>query len=167
MLNLESEADVKMLVKEIVMRAAFQILSIPYRIINGTPRYCVFHRSDHDQWQFIAGGGEDNETSLESVKRETYEEAGVQSKNWIELKSLSYLPITVISEKCRQHWNKEIYVIPEYTFGFECQEEIRLSHEHTEYVWLTYEEAIEKLKWDSNRTALFELNCILLEQKNI
>ena len=69
MLNLESEDDVKMLVKEIVMRAAFQILSIPYRIINGTPRYCVFHRSDHDQWQFIAGGGEDNETSLESAKR--------------------------------------------------------------------------------------------------
>ena len=26
-----------------------------------------------------------------------------------------------------------------------------------------YEEAIEKLKWDSNRTALFELNCILKE----
>ena len=21
--------------------------------------YCVFHRADHDQWQFIAGGGED------------------------------------------------------------------------------------------------------------
>ena len=110
------------------MRAAFQILSIPYRIINGTPRYCVFHRSDHDQWQFIAGGGEDNETSLESAKRETYEEAGVQSQKWIELQSLSYLPVTVILEKCRQHWNKEIYVIPEYTFGFECQEEIRLSH---------------------------------------
>ena len=26
--------------------------------------YCVFHRADHDQWQFIAGGGEDNETPL-------------------------------------------------------------------------------------------------------
>ena len=56
------------------MRAAFQILAIPYRIIDGSPFYCVFHRADFDQWQFIAGGGEDNETPLESAKRETFEQ---------------------------------------------------------------------------------------------
>ena len=41
------------------MRAPFQILAIPYRIIDGSLRYCVFHRADHDQWQFIAGGDGD------------------------------------------------------------------------------------------------------------
>ena len=54
------------------MRAPFQILAIPYRIVDGTPMYCVFHRADHDQWQFIAGGGEDNETPLAAAKRETF-----------------------------------------------------------------------------------------------
>jgi len=143
------------------MRAPFQILAIPYLIVNGFPKYCVFHRADHDQWQFIAGGGEDNETPLEAARRETFEEGGVQSDKWVELKSLSYLPVTIISEKRRQHWTKDTYVIPEYTFGFECQRDIQLSHEHTEFVWLTYEEANQKLKWDSNRTALYELNCRL------
>ena len=38
------------------MRAPFQILAIPYQIVDGSPKYCVFHRADHDQWQFIAGG---------------------------------------------------------------------------------------------------------------
>ena len=38
---------------------------------------------------------------------------------------------------------------------------IKLSHEHTECVWLTYDEATKKLKWDSNRTALYELHCRL------
>ena len=61
------------------MRAPFQILAIPYRIVDGTPMYCVFHRADHDQWQFIAGGGEDNETPLAAAKRETFEEGGVKS----------------------------------------------------------------------------------------
>ncbi len=61
------------------MRAAFQILAIPYRIIGGAPFYCVFHRADFDQWQFIAGGGEDDETPLEAAKREALEEGGVQS----------------------------------------------------------------------------------------
>ena len=31
----------------------------------------------------------------------------------------------------------------------------------TDCVWLTYDEANQKLKWDSNRTALYELNCRL------
>ena len=143
------------------MRASFRILAIPYQIVNGSPRYCVFHRADHDQWQFIAGGGEDNETPLEAARRETFEEGGIQSDKWVELKSLDYIPVAIISEKRRQHWDKDTYVIPEYTFGFECQEDIQLSHEHTECVWLTYEEANQKLIWDSNRTALYELNCRL------
>lgn len=143
------------------MRAAFQILAIPYRIIDGSPFYCVFHRADLDQWQFIAGGGEDNETPLGAARREAFEEGGVQSDRWVELRSLSYIPATVISERHRLHWDKDTYVIPEYTFGFECNEDITLSHEHTECVWLSYNEATNKLKWDSNRTALYELNCRL------
>ena len=86
------------------------------------------------------------------------------SDKWVELKSLAYIPATVISEKHRRHWGKDIYVIPEYTFGFECRKDIELSYEHTECVWLTYEETTNKLKWDSNRTALFELNCRLMEE---
>ena len=143
------------------MRAPFQILALPYRFADGVPRYCVFHRADHDQWQFIAGGGEDDESPLESAKRETFEEGGVRSNNWVTLKSLAYIPVTIISASRRQHWDKETYVIPEYAFGFECVGEMRLSGEHTECVWLTYEEALKKLRWDSNRTALFELNCRL------
>jgi dATP pyrophosphohydrolase len=42
------------------MRAPFQILALPYKIVDGAPHYCVFHRADHDQWQFVAGGGEDD-----------------------------------------------------------------------------------------------------------
>ena len=143
------------------MRAPFQILAIPYRIVDGTPMYCVFHRADHDQWQFIAGGGEDNETPLAAAKRETFEEGGVHSTQWLGLKSLSYIPVAIISEMRRKHWDSSTYVIPEYTFGFECQDDVRLSPEHTDCVWLTYDEANQKLKWDSNRTALYELNCRL------
>lgn len=145
------------------MRAPFQILSIPYRIMDDCLYYCVFHRADCDTWQFIAGGGEGHETPMQAAKREAFEEGGVQSDKWLELKSLSYIPVTTISEKHRQHWSKDTYVIPEYTFGFECREDIKLSHEHTNCVWLTYDEASQKLEWDSNRAALYELNCRLKE----
>lgn len=145
------------------MRAPFQILAIPYKIMDGSPLFCVFHRADMNEWQFIAGGGEDNETPLEAAKRETAEESGLKSQKWIELKSLAYIPAVVIHQKHRRNWEKGTYVIPEYTFGFECSEDVKLSQEHTECAWLAYEEAIKRLKWDSNRTALYELNCRLRE----
>ena len=83
----------------------------------------------------------------------------MRSEVWVTLKSLAYIPVTIISKNRRQHWAKDTYVIPEYAFGFECNGDICLSSEHTECAWLTYDEALEKLKWDSNRTALFVLNC--------
>ncbi len=143
------------------MRAPFQILAIPYRRQGGEVQYCVFHRSDFDQWQFIAGGGEDDETPEEAAKREIFEESGLIADPILRLRSVCSIPTNIFSEKHLRNWPPDTYVIPEYSFGFECRDGITLSREHLECVWLSYEEARKKLKWDSNRTALYELNCRL------
>ena len=144
------------------MRAPFQILAIPYRFFDKIPLYCVLHRADFDQWQFIVGGGEDNETPTEAARREIFEESGVRCRNIIKLKSMCYIPTYIFPKKHLYSWPSDTYVIPEYAFGFECNEDIRLSYEHIECMWLTHEEVYSKLKWDSNRTALYELNCRLV-----
>lgn len=142
------------------MRAPFQILAIPYKKEKEL-LYCVLHRSDIDQWQFVAGGGEDTETPKEAAVREIYEEIGIDNASVIELISRAYVPANVIKECHREKWPKDTYVLPEHHFAFECNGDIQLSWEHTEYVWLSYEEAIKRLTWDSNKTALYELNCRL------
>lgn len=147
------------------MRAPFQILAIPYKMMNGVPFYCVFHRADLGQWQFIAGGGEDDETALQAAKREIYEESGMKADHMIELKSMCYIPTDHFPQKHLYHWAADTYVVPEYSFGFPCQDNIKLSREHTEHIWLPYEEARLKLQWDSNRTALYELHCRLKNGK--
>ncbi len=141
------------------MRAPFQILAIPYRTIDGTLMFCVMHRSDADWWQFIAGGGEDSETPIEAAKREIFEEAGVAVKNILQLTFMAYVPTDCFAEHHRKNWPADTYIIPEYCFAFECDNNIALSHEHTECAWFTYDEACKTLKWDSNRTALYELKC--------
>ena len=78
------------------MRAPFQILAIPYKIIDGLPLYCVFHRADFDQWQFIAGGGEDDEMPLQAAIREIYEEACINADNILELKAMCYIHMNFI-----------------------------------------------------------------------
>lgn len=142
------------------MREPYQILSIPYKIIDGEILFCIFKRANGNYWQFIAGGGETGETPLEAAQRETTEEIGVKPDNMQQLISIAYVPAEVIAESLRQHWDKNTVVIPEYSFAFECDSEPTLSHEHTEYKWLTYDEARKLLKWDSNKVAMYEIKCI-------
>ena len=35
---------------------------------------------------------------------------------------------------------------------------LELSQEHTEYEWVDYKTALKRLRYDSNKTALWELN---------
>lgn len=144
------------------MRAPFQILAIPYKINDGIPLFCVLHRSDIDQWQFIAGGGEDSETPNEAAKREIFEESGIHADKIIQLTSTCYIPTSIFPQHHLKNWPSDTYVVPEYSFAFDCNSDIMLSHEHKECCWLEYEEAFKQLKWDSNRTALYELKCRLV-----
>lgn len=143
------------------MRAPFQVLAIPFRK-DGSFQYAVMHRSDCDQWQFVAGGGEDDETPLEAVEREICEESGIKPCKIVELTSMSFVPANVIAQCHRQYWSSDTYVIPEYHFAFESISELILSNEHTTFEWLDYDDAMTRLTWDSNKTALYELNCRLL-----
>ena len=45
------------------------------------------------------------------------------------------------------------------SFGIEVKgEEVYLSGEHSECAWLDYEAAQNRVQWDSNKTALWELH---------
>lgn len=143
------------------MRAPYQIISIPYRIKNNIIEFCVMHRSDSSMWQFISGGGEDSETPLDTAKRETFEEYGINPINIFKLTSMAYIPIDAVLKNRRTHWDKDIYVIPEYTFAFECENDPKLSNEHDKFVWVPYNEARNILKWDSNKVAMYEIKCLL------
>ncbi|WP_130807189.1 NUDIX hydrolase [Senegalia massiliensis] len=140
------------------MRAPYQILVFPYHINDKHIEYAIFHRSDADWWQAVAGGGEYGETLIESAKREAWEEAGV-SKNslYIKLDTVNSVPAEEFKDYI--YWDENIYVVPEHCYGVEIiDKKLKLSHEHIEYKWMSYNDAISCLKWDGNKVALWELN---------
>jgi dATP pyrophosphohydrolase len=140
-------------------RAAFQILVIPFHHNkNGEIEFAVLKRSDEHYWQFVAGGGENNESPIDTAKRETFEEIKIPaSSKLIKLDSKINIPVVFITGEFT--FGKDVYVIPEYAFGIECENfDLNLSEEHIEYKWLNYNEAMEILKYDSNKNALWELN---------
>lgn len=122
----------------------------------------LFKRADQNVWQWIAGGGEDDEEPEQAARREALEEAGI-SKDACLIRLDSIASIPAIHFAGSHLWGDDIYVIPEYSFGIEVQtKEVCLSGEHRACEWLDYETARSRLEWDSNRTALWELNSRLL-----
>ena len=106
----------------------------------------------------IAGGGEDDEKPEQTTRREAREEAKFpEDARLIRLDSMASIPATCFAD--HHLWGTDVYVIAEYSFGVEVKdEEVYLSGEHSEYVWLDYETARNRLEWDSNKTALWELH---------
>lgn len=136
------------------MRAPFQVLVFPYQMLGNEPRFLIGCRSDDGVWQAVSGGGEGNESKLQAAKRELLEETGLVGNNWQKLDSICSLPKVLY--KGHQNWNNHQFVIPEYCFSVQVSSEPRLSNEHTELRWFSYEEASQLLKYDSNRNALWE-----------
>ena len=139
-------------------RTPFQILVIPYRRAGGVHHFALFRRADEDYWQGIAGGGENEETPFEAAVRETIEETGIlSSPTLLPLDTVSSVPATCFKDS--HLWGETTYVIPQYAYGAGLgQGEVRLSSEHSEFGWFRFEEAISRLKYDADRTALWELN---------
>ncbi len=145
-------------------RAPFQVLVLPYRKTAEALEFAVFRRSDYSCWQGIAGGGEDDEIPLEAAKREAFEEAGISGVcHFMLLQATCTIPVTFFQDGGT--WNKSLYVVPEHSFGADCTgQTLVLSDEHVAMEWLSYVEAYARLTYDSNRTALWELNLRLLER---
>ncbi len=140
------------------MRAKYQVLVLPYKIAREI-LYCIFKRNDMDCWQLIAGGGEiEDDTVLTSAKREAFEEAGILSKEkYTELETKC--SISTEHFGARTQWGVECLVIPEYSFAVEIvNDDIRISQEHTAFEWVDYSTAMYRLKYDSNKVALWELD---------
>lgn len=141
------------------MRAPYQVLIFLYTFSEKNEiKYCILKRKDLKVWQGIAGGGEDKELPLQTAKRETFEEAGIEisEDSFIKLNSIANISVEAIGGPI---WGKDILEVPEYAFGLEVKsQEIKINNEHTEYKWLSYSQALSKLEWESNKNALLELN---------
>jgi dATP pyrophosphohydrolase len=146
------------------LRAQFQVLVIPFRSTALGLEYAVLKRSDSDYWQFVAGGGEEGESPMQAAERETAEEIGIAG-DLRSLDSQSSVPKDCFA--AADSWGKDVYVIPEHCFAVPViDEDIRLSSEHTECQWVSYEQACSLLKWSSNRIALWELNQRLMKERS-
>ena len=95
-------------------------------------RYLLLRRSSHDtkdanRWDLPGGGIDTYEQPVKAGVREAFEEAGV--KIWID----KILAVWATTHKGQ--WSIEIVALGRHLGG-----EVKLSHEHSAYKWVTWKE---------------------------
>jgi len=103
-------------------------------------------------WQGVAGKIEEDESAPEAAKRELLEETGlVPNRMFIA---------DHVSRFYEVHGDR-INLVP--VFGIEVDSEvIKLSDEHSEYKWVTLEEALEHLVWKGQKEGINVVNDMVL-----
>jgi dATP pyrophosphohydrolase len=128
--------------------------------VTAGPEYAVFRRSDDANWQPVSGGVEDSEDLTTAARRETAEETGLSGTSRVyKLDMVSGVEKTCFA--AGEHWSDRLYIVPKHYFAVDVSEEtaaVRLSHEHHEFRWLAYEQAYAALRYDDDKTALWELD---------
>lgn len=141
----------------IMARQPFNVHVIPYRESDLGWEFVVMKRADSEVWQGVSGGGEEGEQPEDTALRELREECGVtEVLKLVRLDSVAAIPVIHYQV---EHWPEDLYVIPQYAFGAKVEsDKIQLSHEHLQFEWLPYEEAVKRLTWHNNRSELWELH---------
>lgn len=121
-----------------------QINCIVFKPEGDSYKFLVLRRAEGGGgfWQSVTGGVKEGENEISALKRELKEETGISEyRKIINLKySFSfYLPhLGELTENV-------------YAVEVDPHTEIVLSAEHTEYRWVTFEEALDLIKYETNK----------------
>ena len=107
-------------------------------------------------WDFIKGKMEKNETPRETALRETKEETGISDIEFIDgfEESVEY-DFRFNDENIHK---KVIFFLAKT----ETLQTVSLSHEHNDYLWLGYNDALKKTTYGNAKNVLSKANELLL-----
>ncbi len=113
--------------------------------------YLLLYRKAHlyykESWDFPRGLVEKGELPRDVAKREIKEETGITALSFIEGFEEE---VNWIYRKGKQIVNKKAtYFLAETKI-----KEIKISSEHDEFTWCTYEEAVKLMKFENTKTVL-------------
>ena len=105
-------------------------------------------------WDFVKGKVEEDETPHETALRETKEETGISDIEFIDgfEESVEY----DFRFKKEDIHKKVIFFLAKTD-----EKNIKLSHEHNDYIWLEYNDALKKTTFENAKNVLTKANKFL------
>lgn len=96
-------------------------------------------------WQMVSGHIEPGETAYEAAYRELLEETGLKPLHFYQASYVNrfYLAVT-----------DQIILSPVFAAEVPADADVVLSEEHTDFVWVPYDQALERYPWPGQRKSL-------------
>ena len=111
-------------------------------------------------WDFIKGKVEEGETPHETALRETKEETGISDIEFIDGFEESV-------EYDFKFKNEDIHKKVIFFLAKTSEKKVSLSHEHNDFVWLEYDDALKKTTFRNAKNVLSKTNEFLLNTTNL
>lgn len=133
------------------MELPIKVQGVMFSKSNNKLEYLIIKRSEADGgfWQGITGTLNEGEKLTECLIREVDEELGTK-----EILNVSELKETL-------QWAKKTgFMITEYVYAVEFKRDVKvkLSEEHDDYKWCSFDEAYHTLEKDNNKNSLKKIN---------
>lgn len=114
---------------------------------SSTCNYYLLLNYPSGHWDFVKGNIEKGEELKETVIREIAEETGITDVNFID----------GFVDKVEYHYQRDGQLVHKEVAFYLVKtktEDIRLSHEHHGFIWLKFNQALEKLTYKTARNML-------------
>lgn len=134
------------------------IQNIVYRISNKLPEVLLLKRTEKRGgfWNVVNGTLEMNETIVECRNRELYEEAGIKDVlGWSdEIYRFSF------------KYNDYVIVVLVYSVKVAENQEVVINEEHDGYQWMSFDDAINMMKFNDDKLALSNCYRMILKENS-
>jgi len=131
-----------------------------YRIVEGRPEFLLFKRAKgkiyQGQWRMVGGKVEPDETSWQGALRELKEETGLVPIMFWTIPSVNTF---------YEHKSDIVHHIPAFAAEIEADQQPILDDEHTEYEWLSLEQAVRRISWPEQQRLLKLTESIITENE--
>jgi bis(5'-nucleosidyl)-tetraphosphatase len=122
-------------------------------LTNTTPKYLLLHY-EAGHWDFVKGNVEPKESEKDTVIRELQEETGIVKARFID----------DFREKTEYFYRRQGATIHKEVIFFLMEthtETVKLSFEHVGFIWLDYQQAMDKLTFKNAKDVLRKAHKLL------
>ncbi|MEK7672427.1 MAG: NUDIX domain-containing protein [Patescibacteria group bacterium] len=122
---------------------------VVYREVEGEKLYLLLHYPG-GHWDLVKGHVEEEDANeFETAKRELTEETGIKDVEIVE--NFRY---EVYYEYMKRRKKSRKIVI--FFIGKTQEKDVKISHEHKNFIWLPYQKALAKLTFDNAKNLLIK-----------
>jgi len=147
--------------------------AIIFKKEHGVIHYLLLHYAPSEKgrkghWGFAKGHVEEGETDEQTAEREVFEETGINDLKILpgfkEFEKYFFRKVYGLKGKARQKapwvFKMVVFFLAETRIS-----DVKISGEHTEFLWLPYEKAVKKINYKNSKALLKKANGFILKNK--